>query len=88
MVTPQADWRALLYSYPCPTCGAQPGDPCLTYNRKKAQTPHAARTRHGARCPRCNALIAWDSMPGDLCDHCALIRSLEVERATKHRRQT
>jgi hypothetical protein len=49
--------------------------------------PHAGRTREGPRCPRCGVLQDWEVEVGGLCRHCALIRSLEVERATKHIRQ-
>ena len=83
MTTP---WLAVFLSYPCPRCGAKPGEDCRTASRKRAPLPHAERTRNADRCPRCGVITAHHEDPGALCPRCALVRSLEVERATKFRR--
>lgn len=43
-----------------------------------------------ARCagPRCNTPLSAGQEPGELCTHCALIRSLEDERLHHHQRRT
>lgn len=81
-----ASWRVVFLAYPCPTCGAKVGDPCRTKAGGRADPPHADRTRLAERCPRCGAITNPDD-PGSLCAHCALIRSLEVERSTTWRRR-
>lgn len=40
-----AHWRVVAERYPCETCGAGPGDHCITPTRHKADTPHVTRTR-------------------------------------------
>lgn len=82
-----ATWRDIIESYPCPTCEAPVGHPCVTTTSgRKTDVPHAARATEGARCTSCTARLAhgWD---GPLCGRCQLIRDLEVERATKYRRR-
>ena len=83
---PIAPWRALLRSYPCPTCGAGPGDPCLTSGGREADVEHVARQRISGRCPKCGATVDADLAPGTLCPRCQLVRDLEVERATTWKR--
>lgn len=82
----KAIWRLIFLTYPCPTCGAAPGEDCITSNGNIYKDVHAARTRDGNRCPRCGTKIAWD-MAGQLCGRCHLLRDLEVERATKYQRK-
>lgn len=76
----RASWHLAFLAYPCPTCKAEPGEDCITTGGRWA-FPHSARTRQANRCPRCGEVVAGD--PGALCDRCALVRSLEVERATR-----
>jgi ribosomal protein S27AE len=73
-------------SYPCPECGAAPGEDCTTVSGRRAGLPHAERTRHADRCPRCGVIVGAEE-PGQLCERCALVRSLEIERATHWRRR-
>jgi hypothetical protein len=88
MVNPgPAAWRVLFQTYPCPTCGADVGEECTTRGGNPAWVAHAARARHGARCPVCATLLPAEADPASLCDRCALVRSLEVERATRHHRR-
>lgn len=75
-------WLAAIESYPCPTCGAGPGDPCLTYTGNEKNEPHVDRGRVGDRCTQCGSRIHANS-DGPLCDRCELVRSLEVERSTR-----
>jgi endogenous inhibitor of DNA gyrase (YacG/DUF329 family) len=88
MTRRRAPWRIVWLSYPCPTCNAAPGEPCLTTGGNEYRDCHADRTRHGQRCPRCGTVVSWDDAPGTLCARCSLLRTLETERATKHRRRT
>ena len=37
--------RVVWQSYPCETCGATPGQPCVTYSGTAKQEPHAPRAR-------------------------------------------
>jgi len=74
-------------SYPCPTCGVGPGVRCVTVSGAESNTPHVDRTRHATRCPKCGAIVSAELDPGKLCDRCALVRSLELERATKWKRR-
>lgn len=82
------NWRAVIESYPCDTCGAEPGEPCRTISGTKANPPHVARTRPANRCHKCGTMLAADAEPGTLCPKHALLRSLEIERATHYRRRT
>lgn len=82
----KAVWRLVFLSYPCPTCGAGPGEVCLTITGKPYAECHAERTRHANRCPRCGQITGAED-PGALCPKCALLRSLEIERATPYRRR-
>lgn len=84
----KAAWRLIRMSYPCPVCGAGPGDPCMTTAGNVYTECHAERSRQATRCAKCRAILSAEAEPGDLCDRCALVRSLEVERATYHRRTT
>lgn len=83
----RAAWRIVFLTYPCPTCGAAPTEDCLTASGKIYNDVHAERTRHAQRCPRCGTLIAADDEPGSYCAKCSLLRQLEIERATYHRRR-
>lgn len=87
MATEKAPWHLTILSYPCPDCGAGPGQNCVTANGNPKTEEHVARARNGARCPKCNTRLGADSLPDDLCDKCALLRSLNVERATVYRRK-
>lgn len=80
-------WQSVFLTYPCPTCGAGPGDPCRTARGNVAEVPHAGRTRNADRCPKCGGITNADTEPGGLCPRCALVRSLEVERSTTWKRQ-
>jgi len=86
-VKPPQQWRVVIESYPCPRCGAGPGKACRTAKGATTYIPHAARERVIDRCPLCGARIPAGALPGDLCERCALVRSLEVERATHYRRR-
>ena len=81
-----AAWRLVIHSYPCPTCGAAPGQWCETKNGRQTDMPHAARGDTAETCAKCGARLPAGSFPGELCPHCQLVRDLEVERATKYRR--
>lgn len=82
MAKPPAPWRLILRSYPCPTCGAAVGEPCVTTGGRTADIEHAERARDADRCPKCGAKLDA-SEPGSLCPRCRLVRALETERATK-----
>jgi DNA-directed RNA polymerase subunit RPC12/RpoP len=85
----RAPWVGLLLAYPCPTCGAQPSEDCVTRNGQPAQQPHTDRARNATRCPRCGQKLVSDvDDPGAYCSRCQLLRSLEIERVTRHRRRT
>ena len=86
MTTARATWRVVLESYPCPKCGAQPRQPCRTGSGRPT-FPHADRARWGDRCPVCGQVVD-NGHPGALCGRCALVRALEVERATTWKRET
>jgi ribosomal protein S27AE len=84
----RAAWRLIFITYPCPTCGAQPGEECRTETGHIYKQTHAARTRNGDRCPRCGTILMAHEQPGTLCARCQLLRRLETERATTHKRKT
>lgn len=87
-MTIPASWRAAVLSYECPKCGARAGQRCVTLrDGTPTEGTHVGRALGAFRCPRCGSRIAADSLPGDLCPRCALVRSLEVERVTHHRRR-
>lgn len=86
MTRPVAPWKRVLYSYPCPECEAEPGNPCVTASGKPAPMPHAARGDEGMRCATCGVRLPEGDM-GPLCPHHQLLRNLEAERATKHLRR-
>lgn len=83
----KALWRVVLTSYPCPTCDAEPGEDCRTNAGKRAAIPHADRGRTGERCSKCGTPTPGGD-PMQLCPRCELIRALEVERSTTHKRET
>jgi hypothetical protein len=83
-----SNWRDIIYSYPCITCGAKPGASCRTRAGNIADVPHAKRAEVAARCPVCNLKLPEGAEPGDLCDKHELIRSLELERTHTHPRTT
>lgn len=87
MTNQRAVWRVVFESYPCPTCGVPAGASCRTTSGRIAGLPHAARTAMANRCPRCGVIVGRENDPGGLCDRCALVRALEVERATKWKRR-
>jgi DNA-directed RNA polymerase subunit RPC12/RpoP len=80
-----APWWWVYLTYPCPKCGAPVGEVCQTPRGAAAQMPHAARTRYADRCPKCWTTV--DAGAGPLCNRCALVRALEVERSTTWKRQ-
>src|SRR5262245_45901800 len=41
----RAAWRAVVEQYPCETCGAWPGQPCITTSGAEKQEPHVFRSR-------------------------------------------
>ena len=79
-------WRAAYLAYGCSTCNALPGEPCVTRAGKPTGF-HVNRMRLGERCPVCGVMVGIVDEPGTLCDRCALVRALEVERATTYRRR-
>jgi hypothetical protein len=83
----RASWRLVFLTYPCPHCDAKAGEPCTTASGRRSDDVHGARTQHGNRCPRCGTVYAQDEEPGTLCARCALLRRLEVERVTIHKRR-
>lgn len=52
---PKAEWKEIAESYPCTTCGAGPGEPCVTSNLNVMRDCHVSRTRlaseHGWHYP-------------------------------------
>lgn len=76
-----------LLAHTCPRCGAPPGDVCRTSSGKEAKPPHYARTQLVRQCAHCGQPLDPDIEAGDLCARCQLVRSLEIERATKWQRQ-
>lgn len=80
-------WREVVQSYPCPECGSGPGDPCITKNGNAKYECHAIRAASVDRCPKCGGRMSADIEPGELCDRCAQVRRLEIERATYHVRR-
>lgn len=86
MVTPRDPWRVLIETYPCPSCYAEPREACTTYAGGNTTTPHIARIRQIDRCPTCLARMPAGTEPGDVCERCLVVRALEVERMTHHRR--
>ena len=79
-------WRIILRSYACDTCGAGPGEPCMTPSGHQT-AEHVSRYDQLNRCPRCGAMLAADAPPGTYCDRCQLLRDLNTERAHYHRRR-
>ena len=85
MARRKSPWRLVLESYPCRTCAAKVGEPCRsTVTGRPTTTIHMDRVNSADRCTRCGERI--DPGGGQLCPRCALVRSLEIERATKYRR--
>lgn len=83
----KALWRLVFLSYPCPTCGAGPGEVCHTASGLPYNECHADRTRNADRCPKCGAVVSAET-PGQLCGHCQLVQDLLTERYHHHRRTT
>lgn len=83
----RAGWRVVFESFPCPTCGAAPGEPCATSTGNRKTDTHVERGQAADRCPKCRTRLAFDAEPGDLCGRCELLRNLETERATTYRRK-
>lgn len=88
MTQPPGTWHNILRSYPCEACDAGPGEPCVTASGRKSALEHSARQHLVGRCPRCSGMLDADHPPGTLCPHCALVRSLNIERHTTHRRRS
>ena len=44
----RAQWRAVVETYECETCGATPGQPCVTYSGTVKREPHAPRSQLAA----------------------------------------
>lgn len=82
-----SQWREIVESYDCPTCGAKRGERCITHTGNEFPECHAARGGQAIRCRRCRGRLPADAEYGDLCDRCAQVRALEVERATYHVRR-
>lgn len=88
-MTDKAAWRIALESYPCRKCNAKPGERCRNLRTGcPVNGIHTARNDAAGRCQSCGIRIEADRvMAADaLCARCALVRALEVERATKYRR--
>lgn len=81
-----AAWKAILLSYPCDSCGAPAGQPCITRNGNRYDAFHVARGRAGSRCSKCGTRLPSTLDHGSLCDYCAHIRALELERISHYRR--
>lgn len=81
-----AAWRQILLSYPCTSCGAPPGHPCLTRSGNTYAAFHVARGRAGTRCVKCGTRLPADKEHGNLCEYCAHIRALDMERYRHHTR--
>lgn len=89
MTRTRALWRLVFLSYPCPSCGAEPGEDCTTSGGQVAAMVHVARTRDAGRCPRCGTQVdSTAADPGTYCARCQRLRELEIERVTTHRRLT
>lgn len=86
MSAPLSRWRIIVRSYPCETCGAGPGDPCLSPSGKRA-LEHVARANLVNHCPKCGTWVDADE-PGIYCPRCQLLRDLNTERASHHKRTT
>jgi hypothetical protein len=89
MTDRRSGWRRIYESYACTYCGAGPGQRCLSLVTKKpTMTIHMARVNAADRCAKCGTGMDADRVTegANLCPRCALVRSLEVERATVHRR--
>jgi len=83
----KATWREVAESFECPTCFAQPGEPCITIRGNRSD-PHSSRMTQASRCAKCGSrLRAGQDDPGALCDRCQLLRDLNTERARKWQRR-
>jgi hypothetical protein len=82
-----APWRIVFESYPCHTCGAAPGEHCMSSSGHVRNETHVERGREAMRCHRCGGRLAFDAEPGDLCGRCEQVRALEVERSTTWKRR-
>jgi hypothetical protein len=67
---PPGKHRLIAESYPCPTCGAPPGSPCLTWSGLVKHEQHVERIAHVARCLYCNQWLAADTV-NKFCDECS-----------------
>ena len=38
------EWKRVAQQYGCTTCGAAPGEPCVTTGNRDAHTPHQVRS--------------------------------------------
>jgi len=57
----KATWRLVFLSYPCPACGAAPGQVCITTGGRPYAECHADRTRHADRCPKCGTVVSAEN---------------------------
>jgi hypothetical protein len=60
------EWRQIALEYPCQTCGAAPGEECITISGRVAHTPHqwrsgAASANRWHRPEPHSALVVGDS---------------------------
>lgn len=86
---PDPWWLAAILTYPCTRCGAKAGQRCRTAAGGATVTPHAVRGQERRRCRHCQVVLPNDQDLAEvLCSRCALVRALEVERASHYRRQT
>jgi hypothetical protein len=66
---PPQRWRLIVESYPCDTCGAGPGAPCLTISGTVKHEPHVERVALVVHCIYCLGWLAAD-WPELVCDVC------------------
>jgi hypothetical protein len=80
----RAGWRRVLLSYPCPTCGAGPGDDCETSTGNRKFECHVSRSDAAERCRDCHTRLGADDVDqgADRCPHCQLVHQLITERHT------
>lgn len=65
-------WADLVWSYPCPDCGAGPGSNCRTVAGGTKAEPHASRVHVIARCRACEQWLHADAADAGVerCDAC------------------
>lgn len=80
MSSEKARWKTILLSYPCPTCGAEPGRPCRTSHGHVYYDVHVDRARQANRCPECGDRMPADAEAMDRCAYCETVNSIIRER--------